>query len=86
MPSTTVHVPDATLKRIDTIARRLGISRNRLVIRALEEIIERDAGEWPAGFFESPADPADRALLEEASRELDGAVAARRRNRGAPLL
>ena len=84
--ATTVHVPDGTLKRIDTIARRLGVSRNRLVVQALEEIIEHDAGAWPEGFFAPPDRSDDRALLETACRDLDTAIMERRRNRGALLL
>ena len=84
--ATTVHVPDCTLKRIDTIARRLGVSRNRLVVQALEEIIEHDAGEWPEGFFAPPDRSDDRALLETACRDLDTAIMERRCNRGALLL
>ena len=85
MPSTTIHIPDATLKRIDAIARRRRISRNRLVLEALEEVLAGDAGQWSDSFFTPPADPADRELLKQATRELETAVAGARRNRGAPL-
>jgi hypothetical protein len=34
---TTVHIPPALLKSVDRRARALGVSRNRLIIRALEE-------------------------------------------------
>lgn len=85
MPSTTVHLPDDLLARVDRLARRRGTSRNRVVIRALEQELARDAGEWPPGFFDSrPAE--ELAELREATRELDAAVVASRRNRGAPLL
>jgi predicted transcriptional regulator len=36
---TTVHIPDPLLKSVDRRAKALGISRNRLVIRALEEAV-----------------------------------------------
>ena len=34
--ATTVHIPDQLLKSVDRRAKALGISRNRLVVRALE--------------------------------------------------
>lgn len=74
------------LDRVDSIARRRGLSRNRLVIESLERTIDEDAGEWPQAFFEPPGDPGDRELLEDATIELERAVSAARHNRGAPLL
>lgn len=86
MPSTTIHIPDDILKRIDAIAHRRRISRNRLVREALEEVVARDAGEWPDSFFSPPVDPQDRELLQEATRELETTITRARRNRGASLL
>ena len=85
MSSTTIHIPDETLKRIDAIARRRRISRNRLVLEALEELLDRDAGEWPEAFFTPPADAQEREMLKEATGELETAVSGARRNRGVPL-
>jgi hypothetical protein len=34
-----VHIPDPLLKSVDRRARALGISRNRLVVRALEQAV-----------------------------------------------
>jgi metal-responsive CopG/Arc/MetJ family transcriptional regulator len=34
-----VHIPDPLLKSVDRRAKALGISRNRLVVRALEHAI-----------------------------------------------
>ena len=85
MASTTVHIPDHLLKRVDQIARRRGVSRNRVVLASLEAEIARDGGEWPASFFAAlPGD--DQAVLAEATREMELATAEARRNRGAPLL
>jgi hypothetical protein len=36
---TTVHIPDPLLKLVDRRAKALGISRNRLVVRALEQAV-----------------------------------------------
>lgn len=37
--ATTVHIPDPLLKSVDRRAKALGISRNRLVVRALEQAV-----------------------------------------------
>jgi metal-responsive CopG/Arc/MetJ family transcriptional regulator len=34
---TTIHIPDPLLERVDARAKTLGISRNRLILEALEE-------------------------------------------------
>ena len=48
---TTVHIPDALLKSVDRRARALGVSRNRLIVRALEQAVgERSA--WTPEFLE----------------------------------
>ena len=48
---TTVHIPDALLKSVDRRARALGVSRNRLIVRALEQAVgERSA--WTPDFLE----------------------------------
>jgi len=86
VPSTTVHIPDELLARVDRLAQRRGISRNRLVIAALTDELARDAGEWPDDFFQPPRTPDALRLLDEATSELEAAIMSSRRNRGAPLL
>ena len=85
MPSTTIHFPPEILKRMDEVAQRRGISRNKLVIRACEKELADDAGEWPSGFFELDMSDRDRSILREAGIELENAVLRSRTNRGAPL-
>ena len=85
MGSTTVHIPDDMLRRVDQVARRRGISRNRLVMESLQAEITRDAGEWPAGFFE-PLPDEDLAVVREAVYELEQYTRTHRRNRGASIL
>lgn len=46
---TSVHIPKPLLDAVDEKARSLRISRNRLIIQALER--EVDARGWSAGFF-----------------------------------
>ncbi len=85
MGSTTVHIPDDMLRRVDQVARRRGISRNRLVMESLQAEITRDAGEWPPGFFE-PLPDEDLAVVREAVDELEQYTRTHRRNRGAWIL
>jgi len=86
VPSTAVHFPAEILQRIDAVARRRGISRNRFVIQACESAVASDSGEWPEGFFTTELEAADRALLDEATQEMERAILQARRNRGTPLL
>jgi len=86
MPSTTVHIPEDVLSKIDLAARDLGVSRNRFVLQACKEALARQAGEWPKRFFESVHSREDQGLLAEASRELEREVLMRRTNRGAVAL
>ena len=48
---TTVHIPDPLLKSVDRRAKALGISRNRLVVRALEQAVSVRSG-WPPEFLQ----------------------------------
>ena len=40
---TTVHIPAALLKSVDRRARAPGVSRNRLIVRALEQAVTERA-------------------------------------------
>jgi predicted transcriptional regulator len=86
MPSTTIHFPDETLEKIDAVARRRGVSRNRFVIEACEEAVAEDAGEWPKDFFDLDLSEEDLRLLRTAGKELEETVVRNRQNRGAPIL
>ena len=86
MPTTTIHFPAEVLQQIDSVARRLGVSRNRFVIQACASAVARDAGQWPQGFFDRHLPARDQALLEEATAEMEAAVFRARTRRGVPLL
>ena len=73
------------LERIDAVARRQGVSRNRFVMRACQDAVAKDAGEWPEGFFRLDPEPAELAMLREAGTELERSIRGARRSRGAPL-
>ena len=47
---TTVHVPPALLRSVDRRAKALGLSRNRLIVRALEQIVQ-DRSAWAPEFL-----------------------------------
>lgn len=49
--ATSVHLPKPLLEAVDRRARALRISRNQLVIRALEHELQGGA-DWSPGFFE----------------------------------
>ncbi|MBI4957505.1 MAG: hypothetical protein HY908_36195 [Myxococcales bacterium] len=49
---TSVHLPKPLLAAVDRRARALCISRNRLIVKALERELSL-ASDWSAGFFEA---------------------------------
>ena len=61
---TTVHIPPALLKSVDRRAKALGVSRNRLVIRALEQAVSERSG-WAPEFLDQ---------LRHVDRETSAAV------------
>ena len=51
---TSVHIPKALLEAVDRRARALNLSRNKLIVQALEREVTAGA-DWPADFFEKLA-------------------------------
>ncbi len=80
---TSIHIPATMLKEVDRRARALRVSRNRLILRALERELEQGS-EWSAGFFEK-LQTVDRETVEDADRMLT-AIRAQRRSKGPPKL
>ena len=79
---TTIHIPDALLERVDTRAKTLGISRNRLILEALEEKVgARD--EWAPELVYMLADPIASATGKELEESL-AVVRSRRSSRKGP--
>jgi hypothetical protein len=64
--ATSVHVPADLLRALDKKARALRVSRNSLIVKAIERDLGIDSG-WPPGFFESLAgiDDDARSALDE---------------------
>lgn len=63
---TTVHIPAALLKSVDRRAKALGVSRNRLIVRALEQAISERPG-WAPEFLDRlrNVDPDTSAAVDE---------------------
>lgn len=57
---TTVHVPPALLKSVDRRAKALGLSRNRLIVRALERAVDDRSG-WAPEFLRQLRSPGPAA-------------------------
>jgi Arc/MetJ-type ribon-helix-helix transcriptional regulator len=81
MPSTTVHLPEALLTKIDQIVNDIGISRNRFIIQACEEALNNIAGQWPEDFFDPELGSANLKLLKEGVAEMEEAILRMRKNR-----
>ena len=81
MPSTTVHLPDNLLAKIDQVVKEMEISRNRFIIQACEQALNDSAGQWPENFFEPELYEDDLHLLREGVEEMEDAILSKRRNR-----
>jgi hypothetical protein len=86
MATTTIHVPEELLADIDRAAEAAGISRNRFVIQACRDAMERHGGDWPAKFFQDDLPASDKELINEGTRDLEREIRAARRSRGAVAL
>lgn len=80
---TSVHIPPRLLESLDRHAQRLGVSRNRVIIRALERELE-SRSEWSPGFFEALSEL--EAGDGDAVDELLSTVRARRTTKKPPKL
>lgn len=81
--ATSVHIPKALLEAVDRRARALKVSRNKLIVQALERELTGGA-DWPPGFFEE-IEKADPDLVV-AVDEMAEAIRARRKSKGPPEL
>ncbi len=76
--ATSVHIPKPLLEAVDRRAQAMRISRNRLIVKALERELSEDSG-WSAGFFEELG--ATNAATGQAVDDLLEEVRARRRSK-----
>lgn len=47
---TTIHLPESVLKRVDSRAKRLGVTRSRYICETLENDLQKDDA-WPEDFI-----------------------------------
>ena len=80
---TSIHIPPKLLAAVDRKAKLLKVSRNRLIVRALEREVT-DTTEWSPDFFDGlrAIDPADARAFAEAMKRVES----RRSSKGAPKL
>lgn len=76
---TTVHIPAALLTSVDRRARALGLSRNRLIVRALEQAVTDRAG-WAPEFLQQLRN-VDRETAAAVDELVVDVIAARRSKR-----
>ena len=81
MPSTTVHIPEDLLSKIDQTVKEQNISRNRFIIKACEQALNSYAGLWPEDFFKSELNEEDLKFIEKAVLEIEHEIISRRKNR-----
>jgi len=77
--ATSVHIPKPLLEAVDRRARALKVSRNKLIVQALEREVTAGA-DWPAEFFDKLA-TADAELVS-AVDEMSKAISAGRKSKG----
>jgi predicted transcriptional regulator len=82
MASTSVHLPDELVERLDELARESGRSRNRLIVEACEAYLDQAREEWPADFFaEDRLARSDEKALRDSLEEWLQSIQSSRRNR-----
>jgi predicted transcriptional regulator len=77
--TTTIHISNDLLERIDQRARAMGTSRNRVIVAAIETSLG-STGTWPPELVRMLAAPVDRKSGDEVEKSL-AVVRSRRVNR-----
>jgi predicted transcriptional regulator len=80
--ATSVHIPPQLLAAVDRRAKLLQISRNRLIVKALEHELEQRG--WTPGFFDKLGEIDPGAV--DALRDSMAFVRTRRRSKPVPKL
>ena len=81
--SARVRLPDELLAAVERRAQDLRISRNRYIVRALEQSL-RNETDWSPLFVEELREARDDAEDERVLAELRCAIKANRRSKGPP--
>jgi metal-responsive CopG/Arc/MetJ family transcriptional regulator len=83
--ATTVHIPEPVLRRVDRRAKALGVSRNRVILDALEASLQpRD--EWSPELVRMLAQPLSGAAADAFEESLAIVQARRVSRKGPPTL
>jgi metal-responsive CopG/Arc/MetJ family transcriptional regulator len=81
MGNTSVHIPQSLLEELDRSAAERGISRNRLIVEACQQVV-RARHQWPEGFFSNARFATDElAELQGGADEFAAAIRRARRSR-----
>ncbi len=84
MASTSVHLPEELIERLDRLARESDKSRNRVILEACEAYLAGAREEWPDDFFSSRRlARSDVKMLQESLEEWLETLQSSRRNRTA---
>ncbi len=86
MSSTTIHLPDDLLLRINRFVNEEGISHDKFIMEACKQALETNAGQWSGDFFNSYLPAADLRLLREGVKEMEMAIKQNRTNRSGEAL
>jgi metal-responsive CopG/Arc/MetJ family transcriptional regulator len=83
--ATTIHVPSQLLRRIDVRAKALGVSRNRLILSALESTLV-PTREWSPELVAMLLEPLDARSVAVFDATMKVVHRNRRNRRRAPVL
>jgi predicted transcriptional regulator len=83
--STTIHIPDRLIAQVDERARELGLSRNRLILRAIERLLEQDVA-WSPSFLEELHQASGDREGRRALSQMRRAITRSRTRKAAPSL
>ena len=81
--ATTVHIPAALLRRIDARAKARGMSRNRLIVEALDRSLAEE-DDWSPEFLDALAGMAADPAVGRAADQMVAGIARARRSRRKP--
>ncbi len=82
--ATSVHLPKQLLERVDARAQARGVSRNRLIIEALEQTLTQNET-WSEEFIAEFAAPADVELETAAANMMREINAAKKSKKSPPF-
>lgn len=75
MATTSIHIPEDLLEKLDRLAADRGVSRNRLIVESCREAVERHRERWPPGYLEGAhLDAEDRRVLADDAEEFLAAI------------